>query len=922
MDQLNNVMAQLAGLGDAQRLYRLESQDVQGCTVERWRGHDGLGTHAVTDVDLLSTHGDIDLRALPGTRATLVTRTADGGQWERSGLVADAHRLGSDGGLVRYRLQLVSWTWWLQHARHSRVFQEQDTRAIIDAVLGGHADIASWRWADSFASFLGDRVRSYCVQYRESDLEFVQRLLAEEGLGWRLYADAQAACGNGMEIFDDSLGLPEEAASAGAGVRFHRSDATESSDSIQAIGRQRRLSSTSVSLQSDDYRSVCVVGAQLPVDGGGDQSPREDYDAVGAYAFANSAAADRQTRLHAQAHEAHSRGWQGHGTVRGLQSGTWLRLQQAPAATPPELLLVSIDHAGINNLPTDLRRTLDDALGLAPCTDADAMLWQQAEATGYGNSFHTVDRSVPWRPQRMDGRGARLNPRPIAPGYQAAAVVSGKGGAGADLHADSLGRIRVRLHFQQDGDSAWLRVAQRYAGPGVGSQFLPRIGQEVLVGFLEGDIDRPVVLGALYNGRGEAGVAPTPGGTAADSDASPYGQAGDARASAQANLSGGRAPARHAAGAGEDAHRHGGALWGVRSREWNGGEGSNHLLFDDSDQQLRAQLASSQQASQLTLGHLRHQADNYVGSLRGTGFELRSDAWGVMRATAGSWLTAYGRRGPSPAGEAVQPAALLTQLQTLGERFSQAARTHQTSPLALQDGAGAMGRSRQVPDRAPVPALHAIVATTVVGGDFAGARDQALEHRADSGQERVPHSGDPVLGLAAPQGVVQVGGQALHWSAGEGLMLASGQHSDASVMGRARLHAGQALEVLAAVVENGAAAATALSAVAGSGELDIRAQVDAIQIQARQALRAASGQAALEVAASKAVHIATAGGASVTLAGGQIIINAPGTITVHAQRKSFVGPAQRDYPLPQVPRSSCRSCILDAMRQGTPGVLV
>ncbi|WMJ69521.1 type VI secretion system Vgr family protein [Stenotrophomonas sp. 24(2023)] len=898
MDQLNNVMAQLAGLGDAQRLYRLESQNVQGCTVERWRGHDGLGTHAVTDVDLLSTHGDIDLRALPGTRATLVTRTADGGQWERSGLVADAHRLGSDGGLVRYRLQLVSWTWWLQHARHSRVFQEQDTRAIIDAVLGGHADIACWRWADSVASFLGDRVRSYCVQYRESDLDFVQRLLAEEGLGWRLYADAQAACGNGMEIFDDSLGLPEEAASAGAGVRFHRSDATERSDSIQAIGRRRRLSSTSVSLQSDDYRSVRVVGAQLPVDGGGDQSPREDYDAVGAYAFADSAAADRQARLHAQAHEAHSRGWQGQGTVRGLQSGTWLRLQQAPAATPPELLLVSIDHAGINNLPTDLRRTLDDALGVAPCADADAALWQQAEATGYGNSFHTVDRSVPWRPQRVDGRGARLNPRPIAPGYQTGEVVAGKGGAGTDLHADSLGRIRVRFHFQQDGDSAWLRVAQRYAGPGVGSQFLPRIGQEVLVGFLEGDIDRPVVLGALYNGRGEAGVAPTPGGNGADSDTTLYGQAGDARASAQANLSGGRAPAWHAAGTGENAHRHGGALWGVRSREWNGGEGSNHLLFDDSDQQLRAQLASSQQASQLTLGHLRHQADNYVGSLRGTGFELRSDAWGVMRATAGSWLTAYGRRGPSPAGEAVQPAALLTQLQTLGGTFTQAARTHQTSPLAVQEGAKAAQRSRIEQRSAPMAAMLAS-ARTVVGGDqYQSATSQAAQRSAEPGEGRVPHSADPLLGLAAPDGVVHVAGQASHWSVGEALLLASGAHSDAVVMGLGRLHASQAIGMLAAASSGGATAGSSLTAAAGSGELDIQAQADAIRLQARNAVHAGSVQAHVELAAGKTLHIATSGGASITVADGRIVINAPGSITVHAQSKSFQGPSDYKRELP------------------------
>ncbi|RXK66052.1 type VI secretion system tip protein VgrG [Stenotrophomonas sp. MA5] len=905
-------MTQVAGLGDAQRLYRLRSDALEGCTVERWRGGDALGQHAWTDVDVLATRADIALDALPGTRATLVAQTADGGQWQRSGLIADASCLGSDGGLVRYRLQLVSWTWWLQHARHSRVFQEQSVRAIVDAVLAGHAGIARWRWAEGVDAFLGQRVRSYCVQYRESDLDFLQRVLAEEGLGWRLYADEEAPCGNGMEIFADSVALPEDATSAAAGVRFHRSDATESSDSVQAIGLRRRLASTSISLQSDDYRQVRALVAQSPMEGGGGQSSREDYDAVGAYAFSDSTAGARQARLQAQARESHSRGWQGSGTVRGFQSGQWLRLQQAPGATPPELLLVAVEHAGINNLPTDLRRSLDDALGVAPIDPADAALWQQAEATGYGNRFDAVDRTLPWRPLLRDGSGARLNPRPTVPGYQTAVVVAGDGGASKDLHADSHGRVRVRFHFQEGegggaNDSAWLRVAQRYAGPGVGSQFLPRIGQEVLVGFLDGDIDRPLVLGTLYNGRGEAGVAPTPAGGSGQSDVSLYGQAADMRGSAQANLSGGQAPAWHAAGMGDQAHRQGGALWGIRSREWEGGQGANHLLFDDSNQQLRAQLASSQQVSQLTLGHLRHQADNYVGSLRGTGFELRSDAWGAVRATAGAWFTAYGHRSTAPAGEAVQPAALLTQLQALGERFTQAARTHLTSPLAMQEGAGAKQRSVLVSDQSPLPGILKSVRTTLTGEGFDPATEQARKRNASPGDKRVPHSGDPLLGVASPDGVVHVAGQSLQWSSGEGVLLSSGSHSDLAVMGQARLHASQALGMLAAASSGAGAAGTTLVAVAGNGMVDVQAQADAIHVQARQSLRASSAQGVVEVEAGKVVHIATSGGASITLEGGNITFACPGVITVHAGTKSFLGPAQFKTELPNWSQSDTSS---------------
>lgn len=912
MDQLNNLMTQLAGLGDAQRLYRLQSEAFAACTVERWRGRDALGEHAWTEVDVLSTDAGAALDAVPATRATLITQLADGGQSQRSGLVADAARIGGDGGLVRYRLHLVSWTWWLQHARHSRVFQEQNIRAIVDAVLAAHSDIARWRWGEGVDDFLGGRVRSYCVQYRESDLDFLQRLLAEEGLGWRLYADEEAPCGNVMEIFADSVALPEDATSAGTGVRFHRSDATEASDSVQAIGMCRSLSSTAVSLQSDDYRQVRALAGQSPMDGGGSGSAREDFDPVGAYAFSDGAAASRHARLLAQAREAHSRRWRGHGTVRGLRSGCWLRLQQAPGATPPELLLVSVDHAGINNLPTDLRRSLEDAFGIAPGGSEDATLWQQADAVGYGNRFEAVERSTPWRPQLLDGTGARLNPRPTVPGYQTAVVVAGQGGASRDLHADSHGRVRVRFHFQQGqgegaNDSAWLRVAQRYAGPGVGSQFLPRIGQEVLVGFLDGDIDRPLVLGTLYNGRGEAGVAPTPAGASSEGDVSAYGQAGDARNSAQANLSGGQAPAWHAAGAGEQAHRQGGALWGIRSREWDGGEGSNQLLFDDSDQQLRAQLASSQQVSQLTLGHLRHQADNYVGSVRGTGFELRSDAWGAVRATAGAWFTAYGHQPSAPAGEAVQPSALLAQLQTLGERFTQAARTHVTSPLAMQEGAKAKQRSALMTDQSPLPGILKSVRTALTGEAFDPATEQARKRDPAPGETRVPHSGDPLLGMAAPDGVVQVAGQSLQWSSGEGLLLSSGGHSDMTVMGQARLHASQALGMLATASTGAGADGTALAAVAGVGELDVQAQADAIHVQARQALQAASAQGVVEVEAGKVVHVATSGGASITLEGGNITFACPGVITVHAGTKSFLGPAQFKTELPTWSQSDTSS---------------
>jgi uncharacterized protein involved in type VI secretion and phage assembly len=179
---------------------------------------------------------------------------------------------------------------------------------------------------------------------------------------------------------------------------------------------------------------------------------------------------------------------------------------------------------------------------------------------------------------------------------------------------------------------------QPLAGDGTGMSFLPRIGHEVLVGFFDDDIERPYVMCSLHNGRGEGGEAVTPGGgDAQDVDASVFAQSSDAGLGAQGNLTGGNSAAWHGGSAAEldqGGQRNAAALAGYETKEF-GGKGFNQLVFDDSTAQLRVQLATTQHATQLNLGHLIHQADNHRGSLRGVGFELRTDAYGAVRGGQG-----------------------------------------------------------------------------------------------------------------------------------------------------------------------------------------------------------------------------------------------------------------------------------------------
>ncbi|MEG3183653.1 type VI secretion system Vgr family protein [Novilysobacter erysipheiresistens] len=940
MDAMHSVLAALARYTDAERLYAFELDGLAAgtLTVERWQGWESLSAGFEWKVDLLSTDARLPLDELLGKRATLLTRGADGRRTPRSGLVREAECVGSDGGLARYRLTLVSWTWLLSQGRHSRVFQDRTVIEIVEAVFADYTPLASWQVGDEVAPFLSQvPPRSYTCQYRESDFDFISRLLAEEGLGWRLEESADAPGDHLMVLFAASDQGPQDAtAEAGLGIRFHRSDATESSDTIQALGTVYGIESTALTLLSHDYKTHCL-SASLPLGDAADTAAMlEVYDPSGAYAFVDRMGASRYAELIGEARAAQATQWLGQSSVRSFRAGQWFAVTDAPAdgeAPPDELLLVAVQQAGINNLPDTVRdgatRLLGDA-GAGPVAGLPRTTWAavqaRAAAVGYGNAFTAVPRTLPWRPVLSDQTGALLNPRPTAPGYQSAVVVGADGASAGELHSDALGRIKVRFHWQAEADGAsanhscWLRMSQRYAGPGVGSQFLPRIGQEVLVGFLDGDIDRPVIVGSLYNGQGEAGIAATPGGAPAsgqDGNES-YGQAGDHRPSAQANSTGGNAPAWHGMSGDDAGHRNPAALSGFKSKEF-GGAGHNRLVFDDSDGQLRLQLATTHGATELNLGHLIHQADNFRGSFRGEGFELRTDQWGAVRGQRGLWVSAYGNDPEAPAGEQLAATALLQQAAQLGQAFSDIAGTHLTVKLAAHQGEAKPNQSRLIDDQSPLKALLTSTKTVVDGSAYPVAEADAPNRKPAAGKDRIPHSGDAILGLTAPAGIGLVAGQSLHWSVGETLTLASGQASNFAVAGNLRIHTGQAIGWLAGAVESKEpAAAHSLALVSAEGELILQAQHDSAKLQAKDQLKLISANAEVELAAGKTVHLATEGGASITIEGGNISVACPGNITVHAGKKSFVGPAQLSREMNSWPRSQFHRHLRVQLPAGTP----
>ena len=914
----SEVLAALSEFSSRTRLYELKLPDRSSLLVEAFAADDALDGIGFRDVIALSSGGKLDAHSLLGRQASLEISLADGTRAAFGGHISQVATLGSDGGLSRHRLRLAPWIWLLSQVTNSRAWADSTFVQIVDAVFAKYQPHASWRWSVEVGRFIADAMpRSYCAQYRETDFDFVSRLLAEEGISWR-FEEHEGS--ERMVLFSDSsreCAVPKDASGP---VRYHAASALEKSDSIQYLQVERTLGPALVTALSYNYKTKRSVAVNVPTKypiGGRNAQAVESFDCPGEFAYADGRQARRYAEMAMEAHEARGLMWQGRSTVRTLRAGTRLGISGVPIKQyrdGVEVVVLRVASVGVNNLPVTARTGLQKLFGGVPELLAESLKGvdlaefdkavAQAQRSGYANCFEAIAAERPWRPATHLG--------PTALGSQSAIVVGADGSHepnGADeIYCDRLGRVRVRFHWQQENVSCWVRVAQRSAGPRTGSQFLPRIGQEVLVKFMEGDIDRPVIVGALYNGQGEGGVLPTPGGKVdRTSDIGVFARAHDHFRGGQGNLAGGNSPVWHGASADSAGHRNPSAQWGIRSKEL-GGRGYNQLLFDDTDGQGRVQLKSTQAASELNLGHLIHGVDNYRGSFRGAGAELRTDAYGSVRAGAGLLVSSYkishSRDARAPAGENAAANSLLQHATKLAASFSAAAKSHLTVELAGHLGAAKQNASALDDAAAPLKAMAAALAAT---------------HELSNVD--VPHPNASLIGIAAKAGLAMVAGQDVQLANGETVTIMSGADAQYVSGGQMRVQCGQALGVLAGAVAAGDGN-IGLQMISAKDSVDYQAQSDQLTVQARDEINVISANAHIDWAAAKSISLSTAGGANITIAGGNITVQCPGKITVHAGMKKFNAPDKLAYPMPALPRSICVECLKKSVAAGSAFTLV
>jgi type VI secretion system secreted protein VgrG len=898
---------------------------IDGLLVKSWAMREALNQPYELVISALSINAFLDVNDMLGKPLCLSCTLPDGTKQARTGIVVQAMANGADGGFAQYELTVQPWLALLAYTQRSQVWQECSVEKIIDSVFSLYSSQADWRWEAcaklQLSQSAAGGIRSYTVQYRESDLEFVERLLAREGLITRLEENESAPGGHTLVLLADTTSpdaCPDDASQAKHGsIRFHRASSQEQSDAIQTFNALRSLKPASSAVLTWDYVAKRAVSAeaQTAAQFAGNNAPRWDaLDTPTNYAAADKPDAQRLMVLSQQALEARHKLWFGQSTVRTFTSGTQFTLSASQLdllESDNRFLITQVVHAGVNNLPKEGgksdggKNTQQVALEFPSWVPAATRA--QAERSGYGNNFEALRAYVPWRALLLDDTGALLRPSPTAQGPLTATVMGpsqtdseSDSNRSSEIFTDALGRIRIQFDFQKSGaqgpdtstSSTWVRVMQRWAnGNQTGWQFIPRIGQEVLVGFFDGDIERPYVMGALYNGQGEASPAPTPGGKdfSADADArqAALKASTDHAPSAQANLIGdGHSPAWHGAAplaATKDAkgQNNASALNGIKTQEF-AGAGFNQLVFDDTPQQLRTQLATTAFATQLNLGHLIHQADNHRGSLRGQGFELRTDAYGAVRAGKGVHITTHATQAQEPAGDNAPGMALLKQLKMLSTTFGKSATTHQTTALPAF----------------PYEQALKAVSTMVEAKTIDGASGDAAEFNTNTGSAsdaKVPHAGGAPVTLSARAGSAAVAGQDIVFNAGSQLTTASGEHTELATGGTYRLHTGQSIGVLAGVIAKGdgsgsaAPAGTGIGVVAAKGKVKLEAQSDTLTVAAKGNVSIQSQSAHIDWAAAKKISLSTAGGANITIEGGNITVQGPGKILVKAATKQFAG---------------------------------
>jgi type VI secretion system secreted protein VgrG len=431
----------------------------------RMRGREALGRPFEYHLELYSDNPSIALKDVLGTSMTLRLSRIDESDRFFNGVVAEFQRAGSAGRYTRYLATLRPWLWMLSRIADCRIFQEKTAPDIIKEVLreAGLGDVE-----DAISG--SHRTRTYCVQYRETTFNFISRLMEEEGI----YYYFQHEKGKHALVLADSRAA-HSVADGYAKIPFDRAggDGDQEAEQFFTWSKSLRVMPTEFALTDFDFEKpkadllVRSIAAQSHAGSGA-----EVFDYPGHYIQTGDGEGYARRRMEEQ--QAQHEQAVGTCNARGIGIGQLFSLSEHP-----------VGDENAEYLVTEANYELDGG---------DFESGTPQTPLVYLCALTMLRSAVPFRPLRK-------TPKPIVQGPQTAMVV---GQAGQEIWTDKYGRVKVKFPWDRHGKadekaSCWIRVSQPSAGQGWGGVQVPRIGHEVIVSFLEGDPDQPIITGRVYN---------------------------------------------------------------------------------------------------------------------------------------------------------------------------------------------------------------------------------------------------------------------------------------------------------------------------------------------------------------------------------------------------------------------------------------
>ena len=439
------------------------------------------GTEAISrlfrfELRLISESHAVPFEEIIGQDVTVSIDLADGGRRFLHGMISRFSQ-GSGGGdetvemrYAFYTATLVPRLWLLTQTTDCRIFQNQAVPEIVQTLLREHSlDDVSLRLSGSYEP------REYTVQYRETDFNFVSRLLEEEGIFFFFEHEEDKH----TLVLADGPGEHKPCPGQEEALYQRSGGGQLTADVLARLNVVKEIRAGKCTLCDFNFEAP-KTDLSVSVDaverlGPGD---RELYDYPGAYTRRN--AGDRLTTIRMEAEECRITTLRGASACRAFASGFRFTLKEHYRE----------DFNDKAYVLTEVVHDLDQS-ALFPGVYGEARTGEPE----YANQFECIPHEVPFRPPRV-------TPRPVMDGVQTAIVV---GPQGEEIYTDEYGRVKVRFHWDRVGDpggdcTCWIRVSQAMAGNQWGAVAIPRIGHEVIVDFIEGDPDRPIILGQVYHG--------------------------------------------------------------------------------------------------------------------------------------------------------------------------------------------------------------------------------------------------------------------------------------------------------------------------------------------------------------------------------------------------------------------------------------